>query len=521
MNKDLHAQSQAVGIDLDLLIKQALDKAEKMLQDGFYKESEMILKQFLKVVPDNQQAYQLYGLILFKDKKYKESIEMTKEAIKLNPENPENYNNVALSYLHSGNNEEALKSIQKAVELNKSNHNFLNNLAMIYRACGDLQLSIFNYEESLALSASESRTWQSLGSVYGQLNNLAKAEECLKKALECDPTNLAPHIDLAYVYHLTGRWDEAWPEYEYRLEYWHKEGKNPGRFYEIYPPEKAWNGKDSLDGKKVVVYCEQGTGDMLQFVRFVPRLTALGANVTIDAPESLATLFGEIAWVETGHTKEYDYNCSIMSLPYLLNIKSDDFGKGTPYLGGTHALNTNDYKDFMKVGIVWAGNPGHPNDANRSCHLANFREISQLPNVKLFSLQKETGKRVYVTSPDKEIDLAEGCADIPLVDMSELMEDYAVTANIIDAMDLIITVDTSVLHLAGACGKETWALIPYNPDWRWGATGSDNVWYESVTLFRQTIPGDWSNVFAEIYKKLYLRSLLFNAKKEAGKMKLH
>jgi hypothetical protein len=156
-----------------------------------------------------------------------------------------------------------------------------------------------------------------------------------------------------------------------------------------------------------------------------------------------------------------------------------------------------DYDEFFKIGIIWAGNPGHPNDANRSVYLSNFRDIGNLPNVKLFNFQKELGKRVYANS-DVQIDFAENCEDMRLVDLSQSMKDFKETSELLVGMDLIITVDTSVLHLAGALGKQTLALIPYNPDWRWGIEGTDNAWYSSVKLFRQEELGDWETVFEKV-----------------------
>ena len=262
------------------------------------------------------------------------------------------------------------------------------------------------------------------------------------------------------------------------------------------------------------MYCEQGTGDMIQFVRYVPRLTAMEANVILDVPPSLETLFTPFGKTRIEYRDEpYDYHCSILSLIYLLNIPQGEYAENVPYLEAQPLLDMTDYASNFKIGIVWAGNPGHPNDINRSCHLSLFRKIANLPNVKLFSLQKETSKRVYSSNPNNQIDLSDNCDDLKVVDMADFLIDYKATASVVNEMDLIITVDTSVLHLAGALGKETWGLIPYNPDWRWQASGSTNVWYPSVILYRQQVPGDWESVFEKIYQDLrvlYHENLLSN-----------
>jgi hypothetical protein len=193
----------------------------------------------------------------------------------------------------------------------------------------------------------------------------------------------------------------------------------------------------------------------------------------------------------------HDCHCSIMSLPYLL-------GKRIPterYLVSLKQIDLGGYSDSFKIGIVWAGNPQHPNDAKRSCRLANFRGIHDLPSVKLFSLVKDTRPRIYRLNPNP-IDLTDGTDDMKIVDMAPLMNTFADTAAIINSLDLVISVDTAVLHLAGAMGKPTWALLPWSCDWRWLQSGNETIWYPSVRIFRQTQPGDWNSVFSQLEKEI-------------------
>jgi len=503
LDDDFNNQLKALNIDYNKLLESAINKTEELLKGGFIIEAEIIAKQILIVDPDNLPALQLQGLILFRNRKYKEAIEIINRAIKLDDSNAENHNNIALCYLHSGQSEIALTHIAKAKRLSPENFNFMNNAGLILRSMGHLSEAISNFKLAIKTEPNNSRSWENLGSLYGQKKMLAEATDCFNKAIELDPTNLGAHVDLAYAYHLNGNWEEAWVEYEARLEYWYKEGRNPGKFYDIYKPDKKWDGKASLEGKKLVVYCEQGNGDMIQFVRFVPLLVKLGAAVIIDTPQELVALFDGFGTIRTNYNDglEYDYHCSILSLPFLLKLSKEQLNAKEPYLEVESNEFPEEYNEFFKIGIVWAGNPGHPNDANRSVYLSNFKSIAQLSGVKLFSFQKELGKRVYAHS-DVQIDLTENCEDMRLVDLSVSMADFKATANLLSHMDLLITVDTSVLHLAGAIGKETYALIPYNPDWRWGISGSDNVWYPTVTLFRQEEPGDWASVFSTIESKV-------------------
>lgn len=497
---NLKEQAKAINIDLDLLLKQSLQRIEDLLKSDMPKEAEMVAKQLLKVEPQNIQTHQLLGLSCYKQRKYKEGIEYLETALKLDNENPENYNNIALCYLYSNRFQDALPAVSKAVEMRPKSYDFLNNLALVQRALGMFDESIATLQKSIELNTTESRTWENLGSVYGQIKKYDKAIECFQKSLEINPENDGAHVDLAYAYHLTNQWDKAWEHYEHRLKYWHTCGRTPGRFYEIYPPDKQWNGTDNLEGKTIVVYCEQGTGDILNFVRFVPQLSALGGKVILDVPESLQKLLEGFGQIRTSLNNEvYDYSCSFLSLPYLLNVK--DYEGDKPYLNSSIKLNMSDYENDYKIGIVWAGNPGHPNDANRSCKLSFFKPLLNIPGVKLFSLQKEIHKRSYIGS-DVIIDLTEGCDDMSLVNMTDVMNTFDDTAAVIEAMDLIITVDTSVLHLAGAIGKKTFALIPFNPDWRWMAEGEITPWYDSVKLIRQESFGNWEPVFEQVIKEV-------------------
>lgn len=498
-------------IDIKNLIEQGLKKTELLLTGGFIREAEILIKQLLRVDPENISGLQLHALILHKDRNYNEAISLLKKAIKIAPDNAQNYNNIALCYLHNNETELSEANIIKAIELEPENCNFLCNYGLIQKASGNNTKALETFYKALELNQLDSKIWESIGSSYGQEKEYEKAIFFFNKALEINKDDLGAHVNLAYAYHLTGQWEKAWDEYEYRLEYWNSQGRNSGRFLETYKKEKKWDGKSDLTNKKFVIYCEQGFGDMIQFVRFVPELKKLGADVYIDTPEPLISIFSDFAKIRTIIDNNYDYNCSILSLPYLLNRKTPDKFMPESYIHVVDKFDMTDYKSTYNIGICWAGSPGHPNDGNRSCHLSNFRELSNLEGVKLFSLQKEAGKRVYTSMPDVFIDLTNDCEDIKMVDMSVFMTDYKETAKIINSLDLIITVDTSLLHLSGAMGAKTYGLIAHNPDWRWTSEGNKTVWYDNVELFRQENKnGSWQDVFKKVVEKVKNENLLQN-----------
>lgn len=481
--------------DISNLVKQAIDTAFKKFQAGHYLDAEVVLVQTLKVSPNNTQALQLLGLVKHNMGQFADAIGLFKRSLEIEPENPENYNNIGLCYSGVGQFDEAISALHKAIELNPCAC-FYSNLGLQYRHKEDLDRAIQSFQKALALSETET-TWGMLGGCYGEKLQLEEAEECFKKAIAIKPSFAGAHVDLANVYHLQGRWDEAWKEYEWR----HEVFEQLKVWKTLYDVDKLWRG-EPLNGKKILIHHEQGQGDTINFFRYVK---LLDGDVTVHCTKELAPLLeryvkvfvAEPTEISTAQLPEHDCHCSIMSLPYLLRgpIPSE------PYLEAPHKIALDTYSDFFKIGIVWAGNPQHPNDARRSCRLANFRGIHDIPNVKLFSLVKDVRPRMYRFKPDP-VDLTEGSNDMKIVDMAPLMDNFADTAAIIDSLDLVVSVDTAALHLAGAMGKPAYALLPWNCDWRWSQTGDTTVWYLSVRIIRQDRPGDWTSVFSNLERKL-------------------
>ena len=484
--------------DISKLLKQAKEAAFKKFELGRYEDAEIILNQTLKVLPSDGDSLQLMGLVKHNSGKFSEAIEIFKKAIEIEPSNPENYNNIGLCYANNGKYKESIEMIQKAIELNPNCAYLHSNLGLQHRHINDIDTAIKCFQKSISIDDNE-LAWGMLGGCYGEMRNLDEAEKCFKRSIEINPNFAGGHVDLANVYHLKGEWDKAWVEYEWRhevfeqLKVWKK----------LYDQNKSWKG-ESLENKTLVIHGEQGHGDTIQFFRYVKYLNA--ARVILHCSSDLASILedhvDEIYAKEPSEIKReqlpnHDCHCSVLSLPYLLKMK-----EVPPFsLNVKESINLDLYSNAMKVGIVWAGNPQHPNDANRSCHLKHFRDIHDIPGIKLFSLVKDTRPRVYRFSPNP-IDLIEGTEDMKIVDMSPQMNTFGDTAKIINSLDLVITVDTSVLHLAGSMNKRTWALLPWHSDWRWGAE-EKTIWYPSVRIFRQPSKGDWQSVFSEIKKEIY------------------
>jgi len=504
------------------------DKAKSIMDDavdtaGEYLEkkpeiAEIILKQLLRCDPEHLAGLQLLGLAKHRMGKNAEAIEIIQTALDIDPTNADNYNNIGLAYGGLENHERAIENIKKAIELNPQQYLFSNNLALQYRIIGDYEAAIATLRKALELCPDSPQMWTNLGGLYGELKDVEESLRCFETALKHEPGYPAAHVDLAFAHHLLGHWKTGFEEYEWRFDYF-----NQMDYYkQSYDQTKRWNGRNPLEGKRLLVYAEQGLGDAIQFIRYVPQLKERGAHVIVHCSPNLDAILKRCEGVDETVNRdivnnkgdefpEYDYQCSMMSLPHLLK---DYELCGKPYIKPVtqnfRQFVEDEYgKEDMKVGIVWAGSPAHPHDQRRSIPLKHFKAIYETPGVKLFSLQFDTRPRKYGNgfemrpgSDGKIVDLAEGCEDMQLVDLTTMIQSLEDTCTILAGLDLVISCDTAIIHLAGAMGIPCWMCLPYNPDWRWGIEGDTTDWYDSVRIFRQSKRGDWEGVFERVKKEL-------------------
>lgn len=257
-------------------------------------------------------------------------------------------------------------------------------------------------------------------------------------------------------------------------------------YRELYKDSERWNGVDCLAGKTVIVYGEQGYGDILQFVRYVPRLKQEGCAVCIQCPTPLHRLFEQLGVDlidrDNDQLPEHDYHIPSMSLPFVLNERDVEM----PYLKVDEKADLSELGDSFKIGIAWEGNPEHSNAEERNCPLGFFRTLESLP-AKMIMIQRGIGCAELTT----------GCGDMELYGFP--IEDFYDTAKIMNSLDYVVTVDTSILHLAGSLGKPTIGLLSYVSDPRWNI---DVDWYPSITLLRQSFPNDWEGVLAQAKAEL-------------------
>jgi Flp pilus assembly protein TadD len=400
---------------------------------------------------------------------------------------------VAVIWSNLGNAAERAEA--RALAIAPGNARARGNLAIRLRLAGDAAAAERLLRQALALAPAFAEAWSNLGAWRQDEADLAFSGRAYDRALASDPGLAEARFNRACNRMLQGDYRNAWADYEAR---WHKPGA-------VRPPTAlpSWQGED-IAGKRLLLWAEQGQGDVIQFLRFVPAVAARGARVVLLVSRQLLPVARSLAGVSElaaigAAPPAADVAAPLLSLPLLLGLGDAAAQTMPPYLRAPVAtspptrLSAGDERP--RIGLVWSGNPANEVNPVRALALVRLMPALALPGLRWISLQ--------VGSPSAEI-AAAGLSD-RIEDMSEHLIDFGVTADIIAGLDLLVTTDTSVPHLAGAMGKETWLMLAHVPDWRWGMSGETTSWYPSMRLFRQQRRGDWEGVVDRLAAALVQR----------------
>ena len=400
-------------------------------------------------------------------------------------------------FRHTNRPAEALACYDRAIALQPDLMEAINNRGVALQLLNRHAEALEAHDQALALRPTDADALNNRAAALLALNRHAEARACYDRALAADPEMAGAHVNRAYCLLAQGDFARGWAEQEWR---WRLPNFREAR-REL--PQPRWEGGPEIDGKTILLWPEQGLGDVLQFCRYVP-LVAARANVVLEAPQPLVRLLCSLSGggqiIVPGQTPpQFDLQCPLMSLPLAFRTGLATIPDQTPYLEANPAEVAVWRRRLagltgLRVGLVWAGNPRDFDptfravDQRRSLPLAQLAPLARLRGVDLVSLQKGEAASQARTPPPGMV----------IHDWTDWLQDFADTAALIEALDLVISVDTSVVHLAGALGKPVWVLNRFDTCWRWLIGREDSPWYPTARLFNQTSPGDWDGVVSRV-----------------------
>ena len=454
-------------------ISQILNRGWQLQQAGQLNEAEQHYRSVLAASPKHADALVYLGIVLFDRREFEQSVAAYREAIQIQPTYPIAWNNLGNSLRMLGRVDEAEECFEQSLRQKPDYLSALKNRGTLWVWSGEIERGLGWYE----------------------------------KGLEFDPDNAELHRNLGVIQLLRGNYEQGWPEYRWR---W----KTPGL---VRPPVSStiWTGQP-LEGKRILIYPEQGLGDTIQFVRVAASLNQLGAHVILRCSERLLPLFTSAPCVDewtldTAPTPVVDFHASLIEVVDVLYQQTGElawgenlFAEQKGYLTVSEPLIDywkawlGDHTDAQKrcIGINWQGNPDHHADVYRSVPLEILKPLSQLPNIQLVNLQFGYGSEQL-----ENCEFAESILRLPQhVDQDDGA--FTDTTAILHSLDGVVTTDTAIAHLSGAVAAKVTMMLGRVPDWRWLLEGSTTRWYPSMKLVRQAKLGDWSDVVQAITKQL-------------------
>jgi hypothetical protein len=442
------------------------------------------------------EAYNNQGNVLMDLRRYEEALVSFNQALALDPNNAHAYNNrgrVLLEVLER--HEDAVSDFKKAISIKPDYAEAYYNLGNALKEMRQFEVARTAFDKAIALNPGFAEAYYSRAVLLSEQQNFEEALSGFNQVISLQPDHARAHYNIGILNLLLGNLAKGWPEYEWR---WKTE---PLKKHVRQFKQALWLGEQSPAGKTILVHTEQGMGDVIQFSRYIPMLTAMGAKIVLAAPPVLASLMQTLpapvkVVIKWDEIPEFDMHCPMLSLPLAFKTTLDTIPTQVPYLEADlqKVAKWNERlgaKRRLRVGLVWSGSVTHVNDRNRSIPLRTLTPLLGL-DVEYYSLQKEVRH-------DDQLDMTQ----FPqLQSHADELHDFSDTAALIATLDLVIAVDTSIAHLAGALGKPVWILLPQVPDFRWLLARNDSPWYPTARLFRQQSVGGWSGVVESLMETL-------------------
>ena len=462
---------------------------------GDLPEAERLLLDCTALDPGNVSAHCTLATLLAKQGNAAAAMESCRSALALDPNHAPTLSILGAAYMQVGELHMAEVILRRAVALDPSAISAHCSLADVLAKQGNVAGAAEATRAALAIDPTHALTLCNFGVLLETLGDAKGAVQCYQLALASHPEFKLAHYNVSTLLLGLGDFAQGWPEYESRWD------TSEFRAINSRPAltQPQWRGED-IRGSRILLYSEQGLGDTLQFVRYVPMVAALGATVVLRVQPALVRLLSTldesilVASIDSDQGAGFEWQCSLMSLPLAFHTDLATIPRDVPYLQPDPAQAAAWARrlpaDGLRVGLVWAGNPKHTRDRQRSLALDQLAGLTRLPGVTFYSLQKgPAAQELAATS-------------LPIVDLAGQVEDFADTAAIVTNLDLVICVDTAVAHLAGAMGKPVWVLVPHVSDWRWLKDRADSPWYPTMRLFRQSAIGPWDGVLEQVEQEL-------------------
>ena len=489
-------------------LQQVLSAGIGCLQQGRLEEAWRAFAEVLNADPNNALAHQLCGLVLHQAGHAQDSIVALRRSIALNPRDASAHNNLANVLRETGEYEEALVSAERAIDLDRGLAEAKLTRANILMDLGRPAESVEIYDKLLAARPAFAQAWNNRGNALSHLNRHAEAVKSFDRALALEPDVAEIRVNSGYAKLAVGDMEGGLEHFEWRWRNHVMQGYLQSRNFGA----PFWRGEEPLDGRTLLLHSEQGFGDILQFCRYAPLAAARGARVIVEVEAALVelmrTLPGVSEVVEFGQPlPAFDLHCPMMSLPYAFRTRLDSIPAQTPYLFADPAKIAAWAERLgpgtrPRVGLAWSSGvrPDQPElrsvNGRRNIPLARLERLKGAP-VELHSLQKGQPAEGEFAALDQS-----AWDGPPIVDWAPLLTDFSQTAALMANLDLIVSVDTSIVHLAGALGRPVWVMARFDACWRWLRDRDDSLWYPTARLFRQTSGGDWDGVLDRVLAAL-------------------
>ena len=459
--------------------------------------AEKILTNLLAHDPEYIPGYLSLGLVYEQSKNLEKAIDCYKAAIKIDPKEIKAYLSLATLYKQEQKYEEAIKVYQQGLINNPSNHFILSNLGNLFYLQHKYEDAIISHQRAVKAEPQSHIVHFNFANTLLNAGKYSEAIEMYRKTIQINPNFYRSRVNLGTTLLSMANFDEGFKEYNNRI-YEDKNFKNI-----LHKKNQIWNGQN-IENKKILVVAEDGLGNTLQFSRYLEILSQLNCKIIFKCQEELHHLFEDMLYIEelidlNNDYEDFEYWVPLQNLVYLL---TPDLSSNCPFPA---ALKIDDNKllewetliavnDNVKIGLNWQGSNLNPRVASNTVTLDRFNNIVKNPDATFISLQKGAA-----VSDIEKFRLEENIINYDLL-MDTGTKKFLDSAAIIKYLDLVITTDTSIAHLAGSLGTQTWLLLPKVSDWRWLNSKDETIWYDNVRIYRQKVQGDWSEVFSRVEK---------------------